>query len=161
MDIRENNVADRADHVVQEDDGLQCLALGEEILKLFGCPVGLGQEMLLDEPPAEQTLARLGRPVVAAVTPGLHFLAERRDERRQQLLEARRPQRFIRRKPADGRIEDRVRVIGKVGMQGHYFVPLGLLAWDSTCRSAHRRTASAMRIARRYSRFVTGSARPG
>ena len=66
---------------------------------------------------------------------GLHFLAKCRDEWGQKLLEARRPQCFIRREPADVRIENRVRVVGKVGMQGHYFFPPSLFTPTSSTSS--------------------------
>ena len=75
------------------------------------------------EPPIEQALAGVRRARVSAVAELLHLAAQRRHQRRHELFHAAFPQRLIGGKPANARIENRVRGLRKVWVQGHYFFP--------------------------------------
>ena len=122
-----------AHHVVQVDDRLQGLALGEVSIETRPCPS--------PSPPAASPGARAryvgsrcgvlnhqfkrallvsAAPDVSPVAELLHLAAQCGHQRRHELFHAAFPQGLVGGKPANARIEDRVRRFGKVWMQGHY-----------------------------------------
>ena len=81
--------------------------------------ISLGQQVRGVEPPVEQAPAGLRRSHIAAVPPYFGSLAQLRHQGRHQLFRTGLPQRFIRRKPADFRVEDGIWRLRKVFIQGH------------------------------------------
>ena len=76
----------------------------------------LGQQVRGVEPPVEHALARVRGADVAAVPPFLHLGAQSRDQRRHEFVHAGLAQGFIRREPAENRVENGVGRFREVGM---------------------------------------------
>ena len=76
------------------------------------------------EPPGEQAPAGLCRADIAAVSEFLDLLAQRRHQGRHQLIHTGFAQGLVGREPADLRVQDCMRGIGKVRMQGHTVTPI-------------------------------------
>ncbi len=121
---------------MQVDDRLQRLTLGRAILKLGqaltpGPPANrsgtgsrggrgeicLGQQVRGVEPPVEQAFDRVRGADAAAVVPFLHLGAQLRDQRRHEYVHAGLAQSFIRREPAENRVENGAGRFREVGME--------------------------------------------
>lgn len=119
IEAHEVELVARTADVVQPDDRLDGLALGEVVTKLRLGAVSTRDQVLGLEPVFEERARRRGCACVVRIPPNLDFLADARDKRGQQLLVSRAAQLLGRWKPACGMWCNGVRGSRKIWVKRH------------------------------------------